>query len=133
VRIHELISSLFNEWIGRHARAIHDRYRDAMMNLPTVPFEQDVLLLIEREILSHGRGDLSESLKYLDDIDWIEIFFAVEDRYGLDVDDRILDAAHSGPSQFAKAIVSTFARGVGKSVGRRGLCKLDLSKEGADQ
>jgi hypothetical protein len=88
-----------------------------MMNLPTVPFEQDVLHLIEREILSHGRGDLSQSLKYLDDIDWIEILFAVEDHYSLDVDDCILDAAHSGPSQFAKAIVSTFASGVGKSVG----------------
>jgi hypothetical protein len=81
-----------------------------MTNVPTIPLEQDVLHLVELEILAHGKGDLSESLKCLDDIDWIEILFAVEDHYSLDVDDRILDAAHRGPSQFAKAIVGTFAR-----------------------
>lgn len=79
----------------------------------TITFlEQDVLHLIEREILVHGSGDLSESIKCLDDIDWIEILFAVEDHYNLDIDDRILDAAHLGPSQFAKAIVSTFGGAV---------------------
>lgn len=80
-----------------------------MMNVPTIPLEQEVLHLVEREILAHGKGDLSESLKCLDDIDWIEILFVVEDHYCLDVDDRILDAAYRGPNQFAKAIVGSIA------------------------
>lgn len=61
---------------------------------------------VEHEVVTRGGSDeLFGAWARLDDIDGIEILFALEDRYDLEFDDRLLDAADRGLEEFTKAII----------------------------
>lgn len=63
---------------------------------------------VEHEVLTRGGSDdLVEAWARLDAIDGIEILFALEDRYDLEFDDRLLDAADRGLEEFTKAIIDS--------------------------
>jgi acyl carrier protein len=51
----------------------------------------------------------------LDYIDWVEILFALEDRYDIELDDSILDLIAAGPRAIAEAIIEHVAQRTSRS------------------
>ena len=72
------------------------------MTHPAIALKNEMLNLVEHEIRSRGGSNcLVEAADRLDDIDCIEILFAIEDHFDLDLNDNLLDA---GPREFVTAL-----------------------------
>ena len=76
-----------------------------------IALERAIRDLVEHEIFERGKSDdIAIATLCLDYIDWVEILFALEDRYDIELDDSILDLITAGPRAIADAIIERVAQ-----------------------